>query len=194
MNVYISKDSQPRSIISLPEGLWKIKVDMEWHDWYRWKVARKNSKLSPSASTRTISKWILIVSGWWVTVYNCVRRKRISMIRASNLPCLPWNITSEVYQIRTTLKRRSNFSCVHRETVASTKRENPSLESGSGNSSSNQSFVDASENEVHSNQERNPSRGQNLDYNFWMTDVQKTLLRHSHLQVHMVRHHDEYER
>ena len=59
---------------------------------------------------------------------------------------------------------------MHRETVASTKRENPSLlessSGGSGNSSSNQSFTNASENEVHWNEERNPSRRQILGLKF----------------------------
>ena len=47
-------------------------------------------------------------------------------------------------------------------------------------SSSNPSFIKASENEVHLFQERHSSRGQNLGYHFWMTDVQKTLHSYSH--------------
>ena len=62
---------------------------------------------------RTISEWILIIRGWWVTVQNCARRKRTSIRCASNLPSLPWNITTKVHKIRTTLKRRSNIqACI----------------------------------------------------------------------------------
>ena len=62
---------------------------------------------------RTISEWILIIRGWWVTVQNCARRKRTSIRCASNLPSLLWNITTKVHKIRTTLKRRSNIpACI----------------------------------------------------------------------------------
>ena len=58
---------------------------------------------------------------------------------------------------------------MHRETVASTKRENADLlessSGGSGNSSSNPSSI-AFKKEVHLFKERNPSRGQNLGLQF----------------------------
>ena len=58
---------------------------------------------------------------------------------------------------------------MHRETVASTKRENPDLlessSGGSGNSSSNPSSI-AIKKEVHLFKEGNPSKGQNLGLQF----------------------------
>ena len=38
--------------------------------------------------------------------------------------------------------------------------------------------------------EKDPSRGQNLNCNSWMTDVEKTLLQNAHLQVCPLWHHD----
>ena len=62
---------------------------------------------------QNIPKWILISRGWWVTVHKCARRKGTSIICATNLPSVPWNITSKVHTIRTMLKRRSNLlACI----------------------------------------------------------------------------------
>ena len=43
----------------------------------------------------------------------------------SNLPSLPWNITSKVHKIRKNVETKVKLSSVHRETVASTLREKP---------------------------------------------------------------------
>ena len=48
-----------------------------------------------------------------------------------------------------------------------------------------QSHVNTSEDKVQLQKRR-----ENLDYDSWMTDVQKTFLRDSHLQVCPIRHHD----
>ena len=58
-------------------------------------------------------------------------------------------------------------------------------------SKSSNGSANTSENEVLLHKQKDPSRGQNLDYNSWMPDVQKTFLRDSHLQVCLPRHHDE---
>ena len=69
----------------------------------------------PSLSASESCKWMLTSRGWWVTVHNCARRKRTSIICASNLPRLRVNITSRVHKVRTTLKRRSNLlACIGR--------------------------------------------------------------------------------
>ena len=85
-------------------------------------------------------------------------------------------------------------SSVHRETVASTKRENPGLlasSSGGSGSSSNPSSI-ASEKEVHLYKERKSIERTEFGTTiFWMTDVQKTLRCYSHLQERVVQHHDE---
>ena len=67
-------------------------------------------------------------------------------------------------------------SSVLRETDASPMRENPGLleKQQRRQRQQQQSYVNTSENEVHLHQERDNSRGHNLGYNFWMTDVQKT--------------------
>ena len=83
-----------------------------------WKIARKNSKIITRYKyhrwmLQSNAKWILISRGWWITVHNCARRKRTSIVRASNLPSLLWSITSKVQNIRTTLKHRSNvYVCI----------------------------------------------------------------------------------
>ena len=57
-----------------------------------------------------------------------------------------------------------------------------------------QSCVNTSEKKVHLHKEKDPHTRQNLDYNSWMPEMQRAFLRNSHLQVCMVRHHDERER
>ena len=67
-------------------------------------------------------------------------RKRTSIICASNHPSLPWNITSRVHKIGTTLKRRSNLHACIGKPLLPQKRCNPSFfESSSGGSVSNSS-------------------------------------------------------
>ena len=74
----------------------------------------KEWKGSHTAAHKTTTRKVRFVidahpRGWWVTVNNCARRRGTSIICNSNLPSLPWNITSMVHKIRITLKRRSIF-------------------------------------------------------------------------------------
>ena len=106
---------------------------------------------------------------------HCAKRKTTSIICVASLHSLPWNTTSKAHKIRTTLKRRSNFKrasgnrCLHDagKIPASSKSS-----SGSRGGSSNPMSIDP---RTKSNYRRgkNPSRTQNLDYDSWMTDVQK---------------------
>ena len=139
----------------------------------------------------TISRRILISRGWWVTVHNCARRKRTSIMCASNLPSLPWKITSKVHKIRTTLKRRSNLPACLGKPLPPQSGKIPASSKAAAAAAATAAaiLIDSSENEVHFYEEIR----QNLDCSFRMTDVQKTPRWHSHLQVCMVRHHDEHE-
>ena len=137
-------------------------------------------------------------NSWMVSYGSKLRKKEESfdiMCFESSKPAVEYHELGS--QDSSNVETKGKPSGMHRETVASTKRENPGLlessSGGSGNNSSNPSSI-ASEKEVHLYKERNPSRGQNLDHNFWMTDVQKTLRWYSHLQVRMIRHHGESKR
>ena len=114
---------------------------------------------------RTISRWLLRIRGWWITVQNCAKRKRTSI--DSSKPIVEYHEYGS--QESNNVEMKVKPSSVHLETVASTKRENPGLlessSGGSGISSSNPLSI-ASEKEVHLNKERNPSRGQNLGLKF----------------------------
>ena len=169
----------------------------------KWLIPMKNCKKELKNMTQhkyhiwmllNISGWILVIRGWWVTVKKCARRKRISIKYASNLPNLPWNITSKVHKIRTTLKRRSHLqACIGKPLPPRCGKSRPlRRQQRRQRQQQQQSFIDTSENEVHWYKERNPSRGQNLDFNIWMTDVQKALCWHCHLQERVVQHHDEH--
>ena len=84
-------------------------------------------------------------------------------------------------------------SNVLRETDASTVRVNPGLleKQKRQQRRQQQSYVNTSENEVLLHIQEDLSRGQNLDNNSRTPDVHR---RDSHLQVCLLRHHDEQER
>ena len=81
----------------------------------------------PSLIAPECAKRILISRKWWVTVHNCARRKRTSIMCASNFPSLLWNITGKVLRDSNNVETKIKLSGVLRETDASTKRENPGL-------------------------------------------------------------------
>ena len=82
-------------------------------------------------------------------------------------------------------------SSPHRETVAFTMRVKPGLiEEQQRQRRQQQSCVHTSQDKVHFHKERELQRGQNLDCNSWMTDVEKTFLWNAHLQLCLLRHHD----
>ena len=64
---------------------------------------------APSLHAPEWHTWILRSRGLWITVHRCAKRKRKSIMCVSKMPSLPWNITSKVHKIRTTLTRRSNL-------------------------------------------------------------------------------------
>ena len=80
-------------------------------------------------------------------------------------------------------------SSVQREIVAFTMRVNPGLLEKQRRQQ--QSSVNASENEALSHKEKDPSKGQNLDDDSWMTYVEKTFIQNAHFQVRLLRHHDK---
>ena len=109
---------------------------------------------------------------WMVSYGSSLRNKG----GVSNLPSLPWNIAGKVHKIRTTSKRRSNLpACFGKPLPPRCGKIPASSKSSSGGSgSSSPTHVNTPENKVHLHKERDSSRGQNLDYNYWMPDVQKT--------------------
>ena len=82
-------------------------------DWHQWKIARTNSKSSPSTSTITECSRVFQMNSdkSWIVNYGSLlpKRKRTSIMCVANLHSLPWKITSMVHKIRTTLKRRWIF-------------------------------------------------------------------------------------
>ena len=82
-------------------------------------------------------------------------------------------------------------SCVHRETVASTKA-GKSCPAAAAVATAAAILYQGKENEVHLDKERNPSRLQNLDNNFSMTCRKHSF--DTHLHVCLVRNRDEHER
>ena len=92
MNLYISEDFYYWWVSHGPKFR-NREVSFHWQRVYegsRWtwndtigtiKIARKNSKLSPIASTIIENSGLFpIIRGWWITVQDCARRKRISII------------------------------------------------------------------------------------------------------------------
>ena len=170
-------------------------IDEVVDGWHQWKVARMNSK--PSSSTSTITEyfgtfflWILIIRGWWVTVQNCARRKRISIIGASNLPSLQWNITSQVHRIRTTLKRRSDLLACTGKPSPSRCGLNPGVLEKQQQRRQQQSCVKTSEDKVHLHKRQESF--ERTEFGLWFLDDRRgeDILRDSHLQVCLLRHHD----
>ena len=97
------------------------------------------------------------------------------------------------------VKTKDESSGVLRETVASTMRVNPASSKSSSGGSGGRSnpMSTTSENKVHLHKERDPQRGQNLDHNSWMPEMQKTdsvETRISKCVTNTVRHHDQDER
>ena len=114
--------------------------------------------------------WIM---NYGSTVHHCAKRKTISIICVATLHSLPWNITSKAHKIRTTLKRRWIFN-VHRETVAFTMWVSPGLLEMQQRRQQ-QSCFNTSEDKVQLQKRKASSRGQHLDYDSWMTYVEKIL-------------------
>ena len=164
-------------------------------DRHLWKVAKTKSKSFrvqiPSLDTPECSGWIWISRGLWITIHRyekgrelrqCVFRifhayRGVSRVRFLRFE-QRWNEGP-------TFQRASGIRCFH----------------DAGNSGfiekqqrQQQSYVNTSENKVHLHEERDPSWGQNLNYNSWIPDVQKTFFWNSHLQVCLITHHDERER
>ena len=87
---------------------------------------------------------------------------------------------------------------MHRETVASRERDDPGpprkQQRRQRQQQQQQSFIKASENEVIYFKKEILREDRIWGYNFWMTDVQKTLRWYSHLQVRVVRHRGESKR
>ena len=166
--------SRGRSAISLPKKpMRKIKKGM-YPSILTNKNCKKNAKLSPSSST-IIEYSGLFPDEFWqfvdgeLTFKNCARRKRTSIICTSNLSKHSVEYHEYGSQDSNNVETKVKPSRMHRETVPSTKRENPGLlestSGGSGNSSSNPSSI-APEKKVHWNKERNPTRGQNFGLQF----------------------------
>ena len=93
---------------------------------HQWKVARMNSE--SSSSTSTIIEYFGM-SGIWIAVHCCAKRKRTSVIFVANLHSLPWNITSKAHKIRTMLKRhtRSTQPCERKIGLPWRRQDDPSL-------------------------------------------------------------------
>ena len=154
-----------------------------------------NSKSSSSTSTiiEKSGMFFLNFDKSWIVNYGSSLRekKKTSIICVANLHSLPWNTTSKARKIRTTLKRRRIFKrasgnrCLH-----DAGKTRPLEKHQRQQRRQQQSHVNTSENKVELQKRKNPSRRQNEDYNSWMTDVQKTFLRDSHLQGGLLRHHD----
>ena len=89
--------------------------------------------------------------------------------------------------------KEDESSSVHRETVAFTMRVKPGLLEKQQRRQRRLAAILRQYIRGQSpnyRKEKDPSRGQNLDNNSWMKDVQKTFLWDSHLQVCLLRHHD----
>ena len=97
------------------------------------------------------------------------------MMCVANLHSLPWNFTSKAHKIRTTLKRRWIFKrasgncCLHDAGKSWPPQKQQWRQQ--------QSSVYTSENEALSHKEKDPSKGQNLDYDSWMTYLEKTFFK-----------------
>ena len=168
-----------RAVHEFPEKIVKAGLRAETLNWtiineaddgcHQCKVTRRNS--NSSSSTSTIIEYfgtlffILTSREFWITVHHCAKKKKTSIICVANLHSLPWNITSKVHKIQTTLNRRRIFNRAS---------ENRCLHDA-GKSRQQQSHVNTSEDEVQLQRRKAPSKGQNLDYDSWMTYVEKIL-------------------
>ena len=109
----------------------------------------------------------------WITVHCCAKRKKTLIICVANLHSLPWNITSMVHKIRTTLKRRWIFKrasgnhCLH--DAGKTQPPRKAAAAAAAAAILCQYIRERSQIEKRTAS----SKGQNLDYDSWMTHVEK---------------------
>ena len=192
--------SRGRSIISLPKSswerstkkeyilrLWPIRLQEDFKNYHPVQVPSLN------ISERLI--WILTLRGWWITVQRLRKKEENfdNLCFESAKPTVEYHESGS--QDSNNFETKVKPSSMYRETVSSIKQEIPGLlESGSGNSSSsNPSFKHPRTKSISIKKDIHQEE-RIWDYNFWMTDVQKTLRWYSHLQVRMVRHHGESNR
>ena len=138
----------------------------------------------PSLNISECQKWILISRGLWITVLYCAKRKKTSIICVANLHSLLWNITSKAHKIRTTLKRRWIFKrasgnrCHH--DAGKTPPPRQAATAAAAAAAIPCQYIRGQS--PTTEKKKDSSRGQNLDYDSWMTYVEKTLFK---------RHRDE---
>ena len=191
--------SRGRSIITVPKSSWERSTKREKSVDFDQENLQEEFKIVTQYKyhhwkLRTISRWSLIIRGCWIT-FQKLRKKEENFddvyFKSSKLPC---NITSMVHKIRKHWNEGQTWKHAsgNRWLYKAGKSRPPRKQQRWQRQQQQQSFINASKNELHLSKERDPSRGQNLDYNCLDARKKKTLRWHSHLQERVVSHHDEY--
>ena len=161
----------------------KVSVDFDQQN------CKNNSKLSPSTST-IIEYSGLFPDEFWQFVdgelrfKNCARRKRTSIICTSNLPSIPWS--SWVWFARfeqrwnegQTFQHASGNRCLHKAVKIPASWKAAAAAAATAAAIHHRLHPRKKSIKIKKEIQR---EDRILDYNFWITDVQKTLRWYSHL-------------
>ena len=193
-----------RSIISLPKSPWErstkkgnVSVDFDQQN------CKKKSKLSPSTST-VIEYSGLFPDEFWQFVdgelrfKNWARKKRTSIICTSNLSKHSV-VVSRVWCARfeqrwnegQTFQHASGNRCLHKAVKIPASWKAAAAAAATAAAIHHRLHPRKKSIKIKKEIQR---EDRILDYNFWITDVQKTLRWYSHLQVRVIRQHGESKR
>ena len=192
--------SRSRSIISLPKSSWATSTQRNFfRRFWPIKLQEEFNIITQYKChhwmLRTISRWILIIRGWWITVQKLHKKEENfdNMYVESSKPTVDYHEYGS--QDSNNVETKVEPSGMRRETVACTKRENPGSSKAAAAAATAAAILHRLHPRKKSMYQKEIHREDRIwDYSFWMTDVQKTHHWYSHLQVRMIRHHGESKR
>ena len=151
-------------------------IDEVVDGWHQWKVARMNSK--PSSSTSTITEYfgtffMNFDNSWMVSYGSKLRKKEENFDNRcfeSSKPTVEYHESGS--QDSNNVETKVRPSSMHRETVAFTMRVKPRRPRWTAAAAA-AILCQNIRGQNPTTEKKNLSRGQNLDYDSWMTDVEK---------------------